>query len=116
MLLGFQRPQILSKSLSVALCRLLYLPNRKRENISQLIYRMCETDQVEKLLSFNFAGYADEVEDALAFKARNGDPLVRPNYSQILYSWYLLRGDYRNGVYILFFQDGTCTDFSLKRP
>lgn len=59
---------------------------------------MCESNQVDKLLSLNFAAYADEVEDALSFKARNADPLVRPSYPHILYSWFLSRGDYRNGV------------------
>lgn len=60
---------------------------------------MCEENAVEKLMSFNFAGFSDEVEDALAFKARNVDPRVRPFYSRILYTWYVLRGDYRNGEF-----------------
>lgn len=70
---------------------------RKRECIGQLVYRMCEQDAVEKLMTFNFAGFADEVEDALSFKARNVDPRVRPSYSRILYTWYLYKGDNRNG-------------------
>lgn len=57
---------------------------------------MCEENAVEKLMTFNFAGFAEEVEDALAFKSRNADPRVRPFYSRIMYSWYILRGDYRN--------------------
>ncbi|CCM04030.1 uncharacterized protein FIBRA_06187 [Fibroporia radiculosa] len=69
----------------------------KRECISQLVYRMCEENAVERLMSFNFAGLADEVEDALSFKARNADPRIRPFYSRILYSWHVSRGDYRNG-------------------
>jgi nuclear pore complex protein Nup160 len=48
-------------------------------------------------MSFNFAGLADEVQDALAFKARNVDPRVLPAWSRILYTWYIRRGDYRNG-------------------
>ncbi|KAF5393577.1 hypothetical protein D9757_000399 [Collybiopsis confluens] len=75
---------------------------QKRENISQLVYRLCENDQVEKLLSFNFAEYADDVEEALSFKARNEDPLTRPSYSRILYSWFLLRGDYRHAALIMY--------------
>jgi len=70
--------------------------HRKRECVSELVYRMCEENAVEKLMTFNFAGFADEVEDALAFKSRNADPRVRPFYSRILYTWYVLRGDYRN--------------------
>src|SRR5882762_8727467 len=74
--------------------------HRKRECVSELVYRMCEENAVEKLMTFNFAGFSDEVEDALAFKARNVDPRVRPFYSRILYTWYVLRGDYRNGKFI----------------
>jgi nuclear pore complex protein Nup160 len=70
---------------------------RKRECVAQLVYRMCEDDAVEKLVSFNFARLGDEVQDALAFKARNVDPRARPFYSRILYSWFIFRGDYRNG-------------------
>jgi nuclear pore complex protein Nup160 len=58
---------------------------------------MCEENVVEKLVSFNFAGFNTEVEDALSFNARNADPRVRPFYSRILYTWYITRGDYRNG-------------------
>ena len=58
---------------------------------------MCEENAVEKLMTFNFAGIAEEVEDSLSFKARNVDPRVQPLYSRILYSWYVFRGDYRNG-------------------
>ena len=58
---------------------------------------MCEENAVEKLVSFNFAGFNSEVEDALSFNARNADPRVRPFYSRILYTWYITRGDYRNG-------------------
>jgi nuclear pore complex protein Nup160 len=59
---------------------------------------MCEENAVEKLMTFNFAGLADEVEDSLSFKARNADPRVRPFYSRILYAWYVQKGDYRNGI------------------
>ena len=71
---------------------------RKRDCVSQLTYRMCEDNALETLISFNFAGIADEVEDALSFKARNVDPRVKPCYSRILYLWYTSRGDYRNGI------------------
>ena len=63
------------------------------------MYKMCEEHAVERLMAFNFAGLTNEVEDALSFKARNADPRVRPFYSRILYTWYISRGDYRNGAY-----------------
>ncbi|KAF7980886.1 hypothetical protein HWV62_36059 [Athelia sp. TMB] len=74
----------------------------KRECVSELVYRMCEENAVDKLMTFNFAGFADEVEDALAFKSRNVDPRVRPFYSRILYTWYTSRGDYRNSALTMY--------------
>ena len=60
---------------------------------------MCEEHAGERLMTYSFAGITDEVEDALAFKARNADPRIRPFYSRILYTWYVSRSDYRNGEY-----------------
>ncbi|KAI0334875.1 hypothetical protein GY45DRAFT_1317953 [Cubamyces sp. BRFM 1775] len=74
----------------------------KRECTSQLLYRMCEENAVDRLMALNFAGLADEVEDALAFKARNADPRIRPFYSRILYTWYVSRGDYRNAALTMY--------------
>ncbi|KAH7916141.1 nucleoporin Nup120/160-domain-containing protein [Hygrophoropsis aurantiaca] len=72
--------------------------NLKRECVSQLVYRMCEENAIEQLMTYNFAGVAVEVEDALAFKSRNTDPRVRPFYSRILYTWYTNRGDHRSAA------------------
>lgn len=58
---------------------------------------MCEHDALSRLLAMNFRGLIHEVELSLSFKARNADPRSRPNWSQILYTWYTVRGDYRNG-------------------
>ncbi|KAF7433113.1 hypothetical protein PC9H_005061 [Pleurotus ostreatus] len=69
-----------------------------RDCVTQLVYRMCEDDAVEKLISFNFGSLVDEVEDALSFKARNVDPRIRPYYSKILYTWHVTRGDYRSAA------------------
>ncbi len=71
---------------------------RKRESVSQLVYRMCEDNAAQKLMTFNFTGFADEVEDALSFKVRNVDPRSRPNYAKILYGWYTSRSDHKNGA------------------
>ncbi|CAA7259487.1 unnamed protein product [Cyclocybe aegerita] len=69
---------------------------QKRECASQLAITMCEETAVEKLMTFDFAGIASDIEAALAFKARNADPRATPCYSSILYTWYIRRGDYRN--------------------
>ncbi|KAG9317143.1 hypothetical protein JVU11DRAFT_1335, partial [Chiua virens] len=70
----------------------------KRDSISRLVYRMCEEGAIELLVSLDFAGFASEVDDALAFKARNTDPRARPFYSRILYTWYTRRGDHRSAA------------------
>ncbi|GBE79204.1 hypothetical protein SCP_0204010 [Sparassis crispa] len=74
----------------------------KRECVSQLMYRMCEEHAVDRLMALNFAGFVDEVEESLSFKARNADPRVRPFYSRILYTWYISRGDYRNAALTMY--------------
>ncbi|KAF7330785.1 hypothetical protein MVEN_02417700 [Mycena venus] len=92
---------------------------QKRECVGQLVYRMCEENAVEKLVSFNFPGFADEVEEALAFKARNVDPRIQPSYSRILYSWHTFRGDHRNAALVMYqrarkLQDLIASDLSLS--
>ncbi|KAJ7179519.1 nucleoporin Nup120/160-domain-containing protein [Mycena filopes] len=91
---------------------------QKRECVGQLVYRMCEENAVEKLVSFNFPGFADEVEEALAFKARNVDPRIQPSYSRILYSWHTFKGDHRNAALVMYqrarkLQDIIASDLSL---
>ncbi|KAF7301595.1 hypothetical protein MIND_00725000 [Mycena indigotica] len=74
----------------------------KREGVGQLVYRMCEDGAVEKLVSYSFPGFADEVEEALAFKARNIDPRIQPSYSRILYSWYTFKGNHRSAALVMY--------------
>ncbi|KAI0038000.1 hypothetical protein FA95DRAFT_1684755 [Auriscalpium vulgare] len=83
---------------------LMAAPSEKlrRDNVRHLVYRMCEENAVEKLVSYNFVGIADEVEESLSFKARNADPRMRPFYSRILYTWYTSRGDYRNAALVMY--------------
>ncbi|CAL1702056.1 unnamed protein product [Somion occarium] len=68
----------------------------------QLVYRMCEENAVDRLMSFNFAGLTTEVEEALSFKVRNADPRIRPFYSRILYTWHVSRGDFRNAAAVMY--------------
>lgn len=70
--------------------------------MGQLVYKMCDDNVIDRLMSLNFCGLAKEVEESLSFKARNADPRVRPFYAQILYTWYVQRGDYRNGAFLLY--------------
>jgi nuclear pore complex protein Nup160 len=95
-LMAYPYEKLCASLLVASMSNLTFL--RKRDCVGHLTYRMCEDNALETLMSFNFAGIADEVEAALSFKARNVDPRVRPCYSKILYLWYIRRGDYRNGM------------------
>ncbi|KAF8900015.1 nucleoporin Nup120/160-domain-containing protein [Mucidula mucida] len=75
---------------------------QKRESASHLVYQMCEGNAAQTLMTYNFSGFADEVEDCLAFKVRNADPRARPNYSRILYGWYTNRGDHKNAALTMY--------------
>ncbi|KAG8811352.1 hypothetical protein FRC17_002511, partial [Serendipita sp. 399] len=70
----------------------------RNSSVTDLITTMCERNKVEMLLSFNFVGFQDEVEAELSFKARTSNPLQRPVYSKIYYSWSIKRGDYRGAA------------------
>ncbi|KAG2013470.1 hypothetical protein CC2G_010381 [Coprinopsis cinerea AmutBmut pab1-1] len=87
-----------------AYAALMAMPSekQKRDFASQLALQMCEEDAVAKLMTFDFAGISDEVESILSFKARNVDPRIPPNYSRILYTWYIQRGEYRNAALAMY--------------
>lgn len=75
---------------------------RSQQHVTHLVYKMCEDDALDRLLSMNFRGLVEEVETSLSFKARNADPRVTPNWSHILYTWYIWRGDYSKGVHRIY--------------
>ncbi|KZW04416.1 hypothetical protein EXIGLDRAFT_743861 [Exidia glandulosa HHB12029] len=74
----------------------------KRESVSHLVQAMCEADAVDRLLALNFVSMSEDVEAALSFKSRNADPLSRPLYSSVLYSWYIHRGDFRSAALTMY--------------
>ncbi|KAF8314772.1 hypothetical protein DL93DRAFT_2167187 [Clavulina sp. PMI_390] len=73
-------------------------PELQRELTRNLVNSMCDNDQIERLVSFNFVGYQNDVEETLAFKARNADPRQKPHYSEVLHAWYVFRGDFRSAA------------------
>lgn len=55
--------------------------------------------RADLLLEWSFVGSLQHsVEKLLAFRARNADPLAEPNYSKVLYAFFIRRGDYRSGA------------------
>ncbi|KAI5124761.1 hypothetical protein M0805_005395 [Coniferiporia weirii] len=87
-----------------AYCALISSPHhdQRHQYVSYLVYKICEDDALDRLLSMNFRGLMQEVELSLSFKARNADPRSRPNWSHILYTWYIFRNDYRNAALTMY--------------
>ena len=76
---------------------MLTLPRRKQELVTGLVYHICESGAIPKLVSLDLSPFQADVEEALSFKARNVDPRVRPHYSKVLYTWFMSRGNYGEG-------------------
>lgn len=72
------------------------------ECLRYLVSAMCETGDVARLVQFPFTALQSELERTLAFKARNSDALDKPNYYQILYSYYIFRGNFRDAGSIMY--------------
>lgn len=73
-----------------------YFEEQKRL-LPDLISRMCEQGQVDRLLSLNFASLQVEVVNTLGFKARNSKSLEEVDfYFDLLYAFYVKQGDLKN--------------------
>ncbi|KAJ2306455.1 hypothetical protein IWW55_001446 [Coemansia sp. RSA 2706] len=60
---------------------------------------LCEREGgVALLCRLSFPGLQEEIERNLLFKARHSDPLARPSYYKILYSFHVYRSNYRNAA------------------
>ncbi|KZT55332.1 hypothetical protein CALCODRAFT_484882 [Calocera cornea HHB12733] len=81
-----------------AYATLMETPYRDQQDntLRKLVDVMCTSGEGEKLVRMSFAGLQSTVEDILDFKARHHDPLQPPDYSSILYSWHVQRGNYRS--------------------
>ncbi|KAJ3148013.1 hypothetical protein HK101_002184 [Irineochytrium annulatum] len=97
-------------------------PDRQLAEARHLIGVLCERGELELLCcTFDFGHLQSEVVGTLRFKAKHadvlpsrrerarhlgGEPLsaiaTEPKYHEILYSYYIFRGDYRNASYIMY--------------
>ncbi|WFD33678.1 hypothetical protein MCUN1_000491 [Malassezia cuniculi] len=66
--------------------------------LQSLVTALCEADAVPTLLRLHFGELQPAAERALSFKARNAEPLSRPNYFSALYSYHVSRGDYKSAA------------------
>ncbi|KAG8956665.1 hypothetical protein FRC04_000143 [Tulasnella sp. 424] len=82
--------------------------------ISRLVTAMCDKGEIDRLTRWNFVGFQQDVENVLAFKARNADPIGWPNYANVLYAWYTFRGDYRSAGQAMFRQARRLSEIICK--
>ncbi|KAM0793063.1 hypothetical protein ACM66B_000549 [Microbotryomycetes sp. NB124-2] len=80
--------------------------------LAHLISIMCESGNLNQLLSFSFVDVEADLERNLSFRARNSDPLATPNYYNVLYSYHVSRGDYRSAATAMFQQARRLGDMS----
>lgn len=66
--------------------------------LAHFISVVCENGAASLLTTFSFSGLEADLERNLAFRARNSDPLARPNYYRVLYAYHTAKGDYRSGA------------------
>jgi len=60
---------------------------------------MCKTNDINTLMSFPFVGVSKEVENALLSWIQEVELDSRHSYVTVLYTWYLQRGNYRDGMF-----------------
>ena len=58
---------------------------------------MCRDGEAHRLFTLPISGMEGYIEDELDLRARTADPLAAPFYHKILYSWLIMRQDYRKG-------------------
>ncbi|GAA5977403.1 hypothetical protein JCM11641_000087 [Rhodosporidiobolus odoratus] len=72
--------------------------------LAHFISIVCENGATSLLTSYSFAGLEADLERNLAFRARNSDPLARPNYYKVLYAYHVSKGDYRSAATTMYQQ------------
>jgi hypothetical protein len=66
--------------------------------LSIIIQAMCRDGEAHRLFTLPISGMEGYIEDELDLRARTADPLAAPFYHKILYSWLIMRQDYRKGM------------------
>ncbi|GAA5890373.1 hypothetical protein JCM8208_002795 [Rhodotorula glutinis] len=72
--------------------------------LAHLISVVCENGAASLLTTYSFSGLEAELERNLSFRARNSDPLARPNYYKVLYAYHVAKGDFRSAGTVMFQQ------------
>ncbi|GAA5862780.1 hypothetical protein JCM8547_006543 [Rhodosporidiobolus lusitaniae] len=72
--------------------------------LAHFISVVCDNGATALLTQYSFAGLEADLERNLAFRARNSDPLARPNYYKVLYAYHVSKGDYRSAGTVMYQQ------------
>ncbi|BGP12916.1 hypothetical protein JCM10213_004335 [Rhodosporidiobolus nylandii] len=72
--------------------------------LAHFISIVCENGATALLTQYSFSGLEADLERNLAFRARNSDPLARPNYYKVLYAYHIAKGDYRSAGTVMYQQ------------
>ncbi|KAI9015989.1 hypothetical protein DFJ74DRAFT_679066 [Hyaloraphidium curvatum] len=70
-------------------------PEIRKTCLERFVTVLSENQQVQKLLDYEFLDLHDELEAVLRFKAGNAGPFDAPNFSEILYSYYISKDEYQ---------------------
>ncbi|GAA5980545.1 hypothetical protein JCM10908_001686 [Rhodotorula pacifica] len=70
--------------------------------LAHFISIVCENGAASLLSTFSFAGLEADLERNLAFRARNSDPLAKPNYYKVLYAYHAAKGDFRSAGTVMY--------------
>ncbi|BGP29003.1 hypothetical protein JCM10296v2_000739 [Rhodotorula toruloides] len=84
--------------------------------LAHFISVVCENGAASLLTTFSFSGLEADLERNLAFRARNSDPLARPNYYRVLYAYHTAKGDYRSAGTVMYQQGRRLGELSTKQP
>ncbi|GAA6058592.1 hypothetical protein JCM10212_007031 [Sporobolomyces blumeae] len=79
-------------------------PETRTTCLAHFISLVCENGATSLLTTLSFVGLEADLERNLAFRARNSDPLARPDYHKVLYAWHVSKGDYRSAGTVMYQQ------------
>ncbi|GAA6035119.1 hypothetical protein JCM8097_006370 [Rhodosporidiobolus ruineniae] len=83
--------------------------------LAHFISVLCENGATALLTQYSFAGLEADLERNLAFRARNSDPLAKPNYYRVLYAYHVSKGDYRSAGTVMYNQGRRLGELSTAR-
>eukprot|EP01097_Dermamoeba_algensis_P006883 TRINITY_DN4298_c0_g1_i1.p1 TRINITY_DN4298_c0_g1~~TRINITY_DN4298_c0_g1_i1.p1 ORF type:complete len:804 (+),score=227.59 TRINITY_DN4298_c0_g1_i1:309-2414(+) len=76
--------------------------DRQRDCLKTLVVGLCKHGKVKMLCELPFVGWLDDVDRTLMDKARTSDICERPDYYHVLYSFHILRGNYRQAGQVMY--------------